>query len=163
MLVVLEVVLVLKWRKIEHSEEELSLSLSLSVCRSVCWSVCLCLPVSLPPSVGRSVGVSVCLSVCLSLSPSLTDLVDHTILQPKLRAQLNNPSIIPSFQSYLEEGSSSRSDDGRFHLAVEEEEEESYLASRSQNVGANGKLSAVGTIQSAVSQSSIIRSPLLCK
>ena len=48
------------------------------------------------------------------------DLVDHTILQQKLRVYLNNSSVVPFFQS--------------------------YLSDRSQYVSANGKLSAMGTI-----------------
>ena len=64
------------------------------------------------------------------------DLVDHTILQQKLRVNLNNHSAIPFFQSYLSE--------------------------RSQYVCANGKLSAVGTIQSDVPQGSIHGPLLFC-
>ena len=52
------------------------------------------------------------------------DLVDSTILQRKLRVYLNNSSVVPFFQS--------------------------YLSDRSQYVCANGKLSAVGTINSGV-------------
>ena len=56
--------------------------------------------------------------------------MDHTILQQKLRVYLNNSSVIPFFQS--------------------------YLSDRSQYACANGKLSAVGTIQSIVPQGSIL-------
>ena len=65
------------------------------------------------------------------------DLVDHTILQQKLRVYLNNSSVIPFFQS--------------------------YLSDRSQYVCANGKLSAVGTIQSGVPQGGILGPLLFCK
>ena len=34
------------------------------------------------------------------------DLVDHTILRQKLQTHLNNPSVMPFFQSYLSEGHS---------------------------------------------------------
>ena len=61
-------------------------------------------------------------------------LVDHTILQQKLRENLNNHSVIPFFQSYLPE--------------------------RSQCVCENGKLSPVCTIQTGVPQGSIL-GPLL--
>ena len=54
------------------------------------------------------------------------DLVDHTILQQKLKVYLNNTSVIPFFQS--------------------------YLSDRSQYVYANGQLSPEGTIQSGVPQ-----------
>ena len=64
------------------------------------------------------------------------DLVDHTILQQKLRVYLNNSSVIPFFQS--------------------------YLSDRSQYVCANGKLSAVGTIQSGVPQRSVLGPLLFC-
>ena len=64
------------------------------------------------------------------------DLVDHTILQQKSRVYLNNSSVIPFFQS--------------------------YLSDRSQYVCANGKLSAVATIQSAVPQGSILGPLLFC-
>ena len=56
------------------------------------------------------------------------DSVDHTMLQEKLRACLQNPSVTPFFQP--------------------------YLSDRSQFGHANGKMLAVGTIQSAVPQSS---------
>ena len=58
------------------------------------------------------------------------DLADHTILQQKLREYLNNYSAILFFQS--------------------------YLSDRLQYVCANGKLSAVGTIQSGFPQGSIL-------
>ena len=64
------------------------------------------------------------------------DLVDHTILQQKLRVYLNNSSVIPFFQP--------------------------YLSDRLQYVCANSKLSAVGTIQSGVPQGSILRPLLFC-
>ena len=64
------------------------------------------------------------------------DLVDHTILQQKLRVYLNNSSVVPFFQS--------------------------YLSDRSQYVCANGKLSVVGTIQSGVPQGSILGPLLFC-
>ena len=64
------------------------------------------------------------------------DLMDHTILQQKLRVYLNNSSVIPFFQS--------------------------YLSDRSQYVCANGKLSAVGTTQSGVPQGSILGPLLFC-
>ena len=52
------------------------------------------------------------------------------ILQQKLKAYLNNPSVIYFFQS--------------------------YLSNRSQYVCVNGKLSAVDTIQTGVPQGSIL-------
>ena len=58
------------------------------------------------------------------------DLVDHTILRQKLQVYLNNPSVIPFLQS--------------------------YLSDRSQYVCVNGKLSAVGAIQTGVPQGSIL-------
>ena len=61
------------------------------------------------------------------------DLVDHTILQQKLRVYLNKSSVVPFFQS--------------------------YLSDRSQYVSVNDKLSAMGTIQSGVPQGSL--GPLL--
>ena len=64
------------------------------------------------------------------------DLVDHTILQQELKVYLNNSSVIPFFQS--------------------------YLSDRSQYVCANGELSAVGTMQSGVPQSSILELLLFC-
>ena len=63
------------------------------------------------------------------------DLVDHTILQQKLKVYLNYSSVIPFFQS--------------------------YLTDRSQYACANGQLSAVGTIQ-CVPQGSILGPLLLC-
>ena len=64
------------------------------------------------------------------------DLVNHTILQQKVRVYLNNSSVIPFFQS--------------------------YLSDRPQYVCANGKLSAVGTIQSGVPQGNILGPLLFC-
>ena len=64
------------------------------------------------------------------------DLVDHTILQQKLRVYLNNSSAVRFFQS--------------------------YLSDRSQYVCANGKFSATGTIQSGVPQGSILGPLLFC-
>ena len=64
------------------------------------------------------------------------DLVDHTILQQKLKACLNNPSVIPFFHS--------------------------YLSVRSQYVCVNGKLSAGGAIQTGVPQGSILGPLLFC-
>ena len=64
------------------------------------------------------------------------DLVDHTILQQKLRVYLNNSSVVLFFQS--------------------------YLSDRSQYVCANSKLSAMGTIQSGVPQGSILGPLLFC-
>ena len=64
------------------------------------------------------------------------DLVDHTILQQKLKAYFNNPSVIPFFHS--------------------------YLSDRSQYVCVNGKLSAVGAIQTGVQQGSILGPLLFC-
>ena len=61
-------------------------------------------------------------------------LVNHTILQQKLRVYLNNSTVMPFLQS--------------------------YLFDRSQYACANSKLSAVGTMQSGVPQSSIF-GPLL--
>ena len=62
------------------------------------------------------------------------NLVAHMILQQKIKACVNNPSVIPFFPS--------------------------YPSDRSQYVCANGKLSAVGTIQTRVPQGSIL-GPLL--
>ena len=64
------------------------------------------------------------------------DLVGHTIFQQKLKAYLNDPSVIPFFHS--------------------------YLSDRSQYVCINGKLSAVGAIQTGVPQGSILRLLLFC-
>ena len=65
---------------------------------------------------------------------SAFDLVDHTILQQKLRVYLNNFSVVPFFRS--------------------------YLSDRSQYVCANGKLSVVGTMQSSVPQGRVLRTLL---
>ena len=64
------------------------------------------------------------------------DLVDHTILQQKLKAYLNNPSIFPFFHS--------------------------YLSDRLQYVCVKGKLSAVGAMQTGVPQGSILGPLLFC-
>ena len=64
------------------------------------------------------------------------DLVDHTVLQQKLKAFLNKPSVISFFHS--------------------------YLSDRSQYVCVNGKLSAVGAIQTGVPQGSILGPLLFC-
>ena len=64
------------------------------------------------------------------------DLVDHAILQQKLRVYLNNSSAVRFFQS--------------------------YLSDRSQYVCANGKFSATGTIQSGVPQGSTLGPLLFC-
>ena len=64
------------------------------------------------------------------------DVADHTILLQKLKAYLNNPFVIPFFHS--------------------------YLSDRSQYVCVNSKLSAVGAIQTGVSQGSILGPLLFC-
>ena len=62
------------------------------------------------------------------------DLVDHTILQQKLKAYLNNSSGIPFFHSYLSD----------------------------RYVCVNGKLSAVGALQTGVPQGNILGPLLFC-
>ena len=64
------------------------------------------------------------------------NLVDHTILQQKLRVYLNNTSVVPFFQS--------------------------YLSDRSQFVSANGKFADMGCIQPGFPQGSILGPLLFC-
>ena len=69
-------------------------------------------------------------------------MVDQTILQQKLKAYLNNPSVIqPVFHSYL----SARSQ----YVCV-------------NGIRVNGKLSAVGAIETGVPQGSILGLLLFC-
>ena len=75
-------------------------------------------------------------AVFLDLKKKAFDLVDHTILQQKLQVYLNNPSVIPFFHS--------------------------YLSDMSQYVCVNGKLSAVGAIQTGLQQGSILGHLLFC-